>query len=227
LAVLKIVQSEAELEVRFEPRLWSLVHDVPRLYEALLTNLAGCHLSASDLRPEATGSVGGASLSFWLFSFNVNVTIRLEGFSVRCSQLRQVSQDQLVACVEGITTALRQAAGGNFAVQGSTLAYTCHGEVEGLPVADLIGRFVSPGPVVAGFGANNGAGAAFYYGEAAPVVSSALTVDVSRVVSGGVFLRSVIAIAPVDSAAALIDLAVERVTATFTALDLQEASPWS
>jgi hypothetical protein len=197
------------------------------LYEALLTNLASCHLSASDLRPESTGTVGGASLSFWLFSFNVNVTIRLEGFSVRCSQLRQVSRGQFVQCVDGIATALRQALSGNFAAQGSTVVYSCHGEVEGLPVSALIGRFVATGPTIAGFGANNGAGAAFYYGEAAPVLSSAITVDVSRIVSGGIFLRSVVAVAPIDSTAALIDLAVERVTATFVALDLQEASPWS
>ena len=226
MAVFNIVQSEAELEVRFQPRLWSLVHNVPRLYEALLSSLAVCQLSPNDLRPEGSGTVGGSSLTFWLFNFNVSVTIRLEGFSVRCNQLTNVSREQLVQVVDGIVMALGQAIDG-LSILGSTVAYSGHGEVDGLQGSEVIGRFIKAGPAVEGFGENNGAGAAFYYGEAAPLLSSALTVDVSRVVVGGIFLRVVLAVAPVASNAALIDLAVDRVVATFAALDLQEASPWS
>ena len=40
---------------------------------------------------------------------------------------------------------------------------------------------------------------AFYYGEAVPVLSSVLTVDVSRIVAGGIFLRVFLALSPVSS----------------------------
>lgn len=222
-----IVQSEAELEVRFQPRLWSLIHDVPRFYESLLSNLSACHLSANDLRPEAGSSVGGSTLSFWLFNFNVNVTIRLEGFSVRCGQLRLVTREQLLQVLDGIIAAIGQAAGGNLSALGATVAYSGHGQIQGDQGLEVIGRFTTPGPAVEGFGEKNGAGAAFYYGEAAPLLSSALTVDVSRVVPGGVFVRVVLALAAGMSNATLIDVAVDRVRAAFAALDLQEASPWS
>ena len=55
-----IEQSEIELESKFASRLWSVVHDVPVLYEALLEELAYVGLSSMDLRPDAgNGSVGG------------------------------------------------------------------------------------------------------------------------------------------------------------------------
>lgn len=224
LAVFDIQQSEAELEVRFQPRLWSLIHNVPALYEALLTNLAPCQLSANDLRVEGSG-IGGAALSFWLFNFNVNVTIRLEGFTVRCNRIRQVSREHLTQTVDGIVAALGQAIGDAVVVQGQTIEYSSHGAVEGLSASDVIQRFTKAGPVVAGFGESNGRGAAFYYGEAGPLLSSVLTIDISRVIADGLFLRILLAVAPRLSNAELIDLAIGRVTASFAALDLQEASP--
>ena len=226
LADFNILQSDAELDVRFQPRLWSLIHNVPTLYEALLTNLAPCQLSANDLRVEGSG-IGGAALSFSLFNFNVSVTIRLEGFTVRCNRLPQVSREQLIQTVDGIVAALSQAIGDAVVIQGQTVEYSSHGAAEGLPASDVIRRFTKAGPEVEGFGENNGQGAAFYYGEAGPLLSSVLTVDISRVVSDGIFLRVILAVAPQPSNAELIDLAVARVTASFAALDLQVASPLS
>jgi hypothetical protein len=227
LAVLNIRQSEAELEVRFSPRLWSLLHEVPRLYEALLTNLAPSQLSPGDFRTEGSGTVGGTALAFWLYGFNVNVTIKLDSFSVRCHSLRRVSKEQLIQVLDGIEKALQQATGTDFQILGSTTSYSGHAEVADVPSGDVIKRFVTATPTVEGFGASTGAGAAFYFAEAAPLIGSALTIDVSNVVSGGLFLRVVLTAAPVQSNAQLIDLVVDRVTGVFTALDLQEASPWS
>ena len=62
-----IEQSEVELESTFTPRLWTLVHDVPVLYEALLDKLGHVGLSTSDLRSDVGhGSVGNASVTLWL-----------------------------------------------------------------------------------------------------------------------------------------------------------------
>ena len=99
-----IEQREVELESTFSPRLWSLVHDVPVLYEALLERLAPVGLSGMDLRPEAgNGSVGGAGLGFWLFGNKVNVQIRLDSFRFRTSSLGTGVLDS----VDGVVAAIR------------------------------------------------------------------------------------------------------------------------
>ena len=78
-----IDRRDVELESTFSPRLWSLVHDGPVLYEALLEKLAHVGLSGMDLRPEAgNGSVGATGLEFRLFGNKVNVQLRLDSFSV-------------------------------------------------------------------------------------------------------------------------------------------------
>ena len=75
-----VQQSEIELESKFASRLWSVVHDVPVLYDALLDELAHVGLSSMDLRPDAgNGSVGGAGLGVWLFGGKVNARIGLDG----------------------------------------------------------------------------------------------------------------------------------------------------
>ena len=84
-----IEQLNLELESTFSPRLWSLVHDVPVLYDALLEKLAHVGISGMDLRPEAgNGSVGATGLGFQLFRNTVNVQLRLDSFLFRTSVAR-------------------------------------------------------------------------------------------------------------------------------------------
>ena len=101
-----IKQREIEIESTFAPRLWSVVHDVPVLYEALLDRLAPFGLSIADLRPEAgSGSVGSAGVAFRLFGSQVNVQIRLDSFRFRTSSL----DASVVSFADGVADALRQA----------------------------------------------------------------------------------------------------------------------
>ena len=226
LPIFRIVQAEAELEVRFQPRLWTLIHDVPRLYEALLVRLADSGLSASDLRPGGSGAT--SSLSFWLFNYNVDVTLRLEGFSVKCNQIKQGTRDQVAKAVEAVMVAIQDVSGQSFSSPGCTISYSAHGEVLGSSGQPLIGRFVQATPEVIGFGPSSGAGAAFYYGEALPLLSSALTVDASRVVPNGIFVRVVLVMGPLTSILEHIGTAIARVESALSSLDLQgEAGAWS
>ena len=167
-----IEQREVELESTFSPRLWSLVHDVPVLYEALLESLAPVGLSGMDLRPEAgNGSVGGAGL-------------------------------------------------GRFKTHA--VSYGCHGLIEGTNAAEFVRQFVPGPPGIEGFGDHLGTGVAFYFGEAAPTISSVLTLDSSQVVHDGLFVHVYMIIdGAVGAGAEMRALAQERVRTALASVNLE------
>ena len=215
-----IEQSEIELESKFTSRLWSVVHDVPVLYDALLDELAHFGLSTMDLRPDdGNGSVGGAGLGVWLFGGKVNVRIGLDGVRFQTSS----PDPQVVDCVDGVLGAVRRASP-ELRFKTHSVSYACHGLIEGMKAAEFVRRFV-PNPVnVDGFGDCLGAGAALYFGNAPPMLSSTLTLDISRVVPDGLFVRVFMVMdGAVGTGPAIRTLAEERTGAALTAVGLANA----
>ena len=213
-----IKQRDVELESTFSPRLWSLVHNVPVLYEALLERLAHVGLSDLDLRPEAgNGSVGTAGLGFWLFGSKVNVQLRLDSFRFRTSLLASNVLDS----ADGVVAAIRQASPDEFRFRTHAVSYACHGLIEGMKAAEFVGGIVRNAPVIEGFGDHIGTGVAFYFGEAPPTISSTLTMDASREVPDGLFVKVIVVM---DGAVGTIPeiraLAEERVRTALSSVNL-------
>ena len=155
-----IERRDIELESTFSPRLWSLVHDGPVLYDALLERLAHVGLSGMDLRPEAgNGSVGTTGLEFWLFGNKVNVQLRLDSFRFRTSSLASDVLDS----ADGVVAAIRQALPDELRFRTHAVSYACHGLIEGMKAAELVGGIVGNAPVIEGFGGHLGTGVAFYF----------------------------------------------------------------
>ena len=153
-----IEQSEIEIESQFASRLWSVVHDVPVLYDALLEELAWVGLSSMDLRPDSgDGAVGGAGLGVWLFGGKANARISLEGCRFQTSS----TEPRVVDSVDGVIGAVQQASPG-LGFRSHAVSYACHGLIEGMRAADFVRRFVPNSVSVAGFGDCLGAGAALY-----------------------------------------------------------------
>ena len=212
-----IQKSEIEIESKFASRLWSVVHDVPVLYDALLEELAHVGLSSMDLRPDAgNGSVGGAGLGVWLFGGKVNVRIGLDSVHFQISSL----EPQVVDSVDGVIGAVRRASP-ELRFKSHAVSYACHGLIEGMTAAEFVRRFVPHSVNIDGFGDCLGAGAALYFGEAPPMISSTLTLDVSRVVSDGLFVRVFMVMdGAVGSGTAIRALAEERTGAALSAVGL-------
>ena len=213
-----IEQREVELESTFSPRLWSLVHGVPVLYEALLEKLGRVGLTGSDLRLESgNGSVGSTGLSFRLFGSNVNVQIRLDSFRFRTSSLTVDVLDS----VDGVVAAIRQALP-EFHFKTHAVSYAFHGLIEGTNAAEFVRPLVPGAPTIKVLGDHVGTGVAFYFGGASPTISSALTLDASQVVQDGLFIRLFMVIdGAVGTGAALRALAEERVQAALTSVGLE------
>ena len=215
-----IQQSEIEFESKFASRLWSVVHEVPVLYDALLDELAYVGLSSMDLRPDAgNGSVGGAGLGVGLFGGKANVRIGLD--SVRFHTSSPISQ--IVDSVDGVLGAVRRAAP-ELRFKTHAISYAYHGLIEGMKAAEFVRRFVPNSVNIDGFGDCLGAGAALYFGEAPPMISSTLTLDVSRVVQDGLFVRVFMVMdGAVGTSAAIRILAEERAGAALTAVGLENS----
>ncbi len=213
-----IERSELELESTFVPRLWALVHDVPVLYDALLDQLHPYGLSSTDLRPDAgDGSIGSAGLGFWLFEGQTNVRIRLDAVRFRWA----VFPSDVVNSVDGVTAALRQASP-EIRFQTHSVSYACHGHVEGAKSNEVVRRFTPERPTIVGFGESLGAGAAFYFGEAPPVISSTLTLDVSRVLQDGLFVRVYMVVdETADTGRKIQTISEERVRAALRSVNLE------
>ncbi len=215
-----IEQSEIEIESQFASRLWFVVNDVPVLYDALLEELAWVGLSSMDLRPDSgNGAVGGAGLGVWLFGGKANARISLDGFRFQTSS----TEPRVVDSVDGVIGAVQQASPG-LGFRSHAVSYACHGLIEGMRAADFVRRFVPNSVSVAGFGDCLGAGAALYFGEAPPVMTATLTLDVSRVVQDGLFVRVFMVIdGEVGAGSAVRALMKERTGAALTAVGLANA----
>lgn len=217
---LTVEQSEIEIESQFASRLWSVVHDVPVLYDALLEELAWVGLSSMDLRPDnGNGAVGGAGLGVWLFGGKANARISLDGFRFQTSS----TEPRVVDSVDGVIGAVQRASPG-LGFRSHAVSYACHGLIEGMRAADFVRRFVPNSVSVAGFGDCLGAGAALYFGEAPPVMTATLTLDVSRVVQDGLFVRVFMVMdGEVGAGSAVRALMKERTGAALTAVGLANA----
>ena len=215
---LAVARSEVELESSFAPRLWVLVHDVPVLYDALLDQMHPLGLSSMDLRSDAgDGSVGSAGLGFWLSDGKINVRVGLESVRLRWA----VFPSDFASPVDRVSAALQQALP-EIRFRTHAVSYACHGHVEGTESREFIRRFTSEGPNVEGFGEHLGAGAAFYFGEASPVVSATLTLDVSRALHDGLFVRVYMVLdEAVGTGRSIQKVGEERVRAALRAVNLE------
>ena len=212
-----VEQSEIEIESQFASRLWSVVHDVPVLYDALLEELAWAGLSSMDLRPDGgNGAVGGAGVGVWLFAGKANARISLDGVRFQASS----TEPRVVDSVDGVIGALQRASPG-LGFRSHAVSYACHGLIEDMSAAEFVHRFVPKSVSVAGFGDCLGTGAALYFGEAPPVMTATLTLDVSRVVQDGLFVRVFMVMdGGVGAGSAVRTLMKERTGAALTAVGL-------
>ena len=187
------------------------------LYDALLDQ-QGLGLSSMDLRPDAgDGSVGGAGLGFWLFGGRTNVRIGLDSVRFRSTLLTS----DVVRSVDGVLAGMRQASP-ELQLRSHALSYSCHGCIEGTKTSEFVGRFVREAPVIEGFGNHLGAGVAFYFGEAPPIMSSTLTLEVSQRVPDGLFVRVFMLFdETVGSGVEIETPAEERVRAALSAVSLE------
>ena len=78
----EIERSQLSIQVGYRSRSWMLVHEIPRLYEALLQSLADFGVVPQSIRSDSgDGSLGGYSVNIWMLNYGASVRLRSQAHS--------------------------------------------------------------------------------------------------------------------------------------------------
>lgn len=181
-----VQRSDLTVHANFRTHLWSLFHDVPSFYAAVLRALADFGVTPHAIRSEVgDGSLGAYNVNFWMLDFRTLVRVRLERLEIQFNNILQPDVERLERAFVRLIEAL-QASNPDFAVSGYLVDIGLHGDLPGVDARGYLARFVTmhptlPGPYV-------GSGAVFYHGEDGPATFRSLTADLSRQVTGGLYV---------------------------------------
>lgn len=188
MANAEIARSDIEIHSRLKNRLWTVFHNIPRIYESLLAQLGPIGLTTADIRTDAgDGSLAGFNLNFWLFQFRLLVRVRLDSVEMRWNGLTAGDVPSMVDALDRVLSAVAHA-GENTVPSTHEISAALHFVLENTSANDVIKRFaptvpeIGPGPLL-------GTGVAMYYGPRDEVLSSSLGLEPSTVIPQGLFAR--------------------------------------
>ncbi len=185
--LLRVQRSNLVINVNFGSYFWSLVHDIPRFYDALLTHLAEFGVSPTSIRAETGDNLGAYNVNFYLLNYKANVKIRLERMEFGFTDLTAGDIEQAERAFGSLLAAL--AASTNvFKVSGYQFDMGLHGFVDGATSREIIGRFIANTPT--NIGRAFGGGVVFYFGKDA--VEQTITLDLSAAIPDALFIRTII-----------------------------------
>lgn len=180
----KVQKSDLTVHIQFGGYFWSLVHDIPRFYTALLTNLGEFGVTPTSIRSETGENLGAYNVNFWMLNFKINVRIRLERAEFVFNNLTgadvEVGERAFAALMQSLAASNEQ-----FSVSGYQVDWGLHGFAEGVDSREMLSRFVTRTPE--GLGDLHGRGAIFYFGKDS--VRQSLIMDMSGVVRDAIFFR--------------------------------------
>lgn len=183
----KFEQSDFAMEADFAEPHFGLFQEFPAFASTILQGLKPQGLGVSDMRWESATGLGEVNFHCFLFNFGATVRVDLQKVETRCGDLRRVDRSRVeTAAVEAIRALKRHARDLRF--RGYTCAQGFHGAVEGRSAREFLETCNNVSPRE-GLGPPVGVATVLYFGPSERKLSSMLTLDLSAVVSGGVFIR--------------------------------------
>lgn len=179
-------RSDLSIQGTFESELWCLFHDVPRLYSRLLHALRDTGITANSIKVEnGDGSLGGYNVSFSLFELRILVRIRLDRFEIEYRNMVHTGiapvEHVLVRLVDALTSSTS-----DFRVASYLVDLHLHGDVVGMDRNKYLARYVRNAPDL---GRSLGSGCVFYFGDHPGAPIRTVSMDLSGVVPGKVYVR--------------------------------------
>ena len=152
-----------------------------RLFEALESH----GLKLGDIKIErGNGSLADYHVFCQLFDFRMTVRVRLDRVEIISVQLTDENVKGFSMAAVDALTAVREHLNSDYRAYG--FALNLHGTLDGLDVSDYLAQFVAKKPMV---DLVSGVGVAYYFGPSADRLVAAITLDVSTLVPGGVYVR--------------------------------------
>jgi len=185
--VFDVQRSDLLIRAKFRNHLWSLFHNIPALYSALLNRLEEFGVTPNSIRSDlADSSLGAYNVNFWMMGFRAQVRIRLEQVEIDFNGITQTDVDPLERAFVQLSQALSDA-NSDFALSSYTVEIGLHGQPTGIEAKEFLASFFRkvpqlPGPYI-------GSGAVFYFGEEATALIRNVSVDLSGQLIGGLYVR--------------------------------------
>ena len=183
-----VLRSDIQVESTLENRLWTVFHDIPRLYESLLRHLAPLGLSTSDIRTDAgDGTLAGFNVQFWLWRVHMRVRVRLDQIECHWNELTAQDLPRFIEAVDQVIAAVAEAGEGTVP-KVHEVSTALHIGLESTDAVKVIQRLVPSYPEI-GPGAPLAAGIAFYFGPRDEIVSYSVGIEPSALFPQALFSR--------------------------------------
>lgn len=187
-AALKLAQGDLIVQADFAEPAFHMFRDYWEFAHRVFTKLARHGLRLTDMKFErGSGSIGDGYLLCSLFNFTMAIRFRVEKVEAHCLDLARMDVNRFSQASADALEAVRSHIP-NVAFRTYSLGVALHGTIEGISAREFVSKFVTRTPEK--LGPPIGTGVVFYYGPEADRLLSALTVDLSAVVSDGVFVRA-------------------------------------
>jgi hypothetical protein len=186
--VLKPGQGDIAIQAEFAEPMFEIFRDAWPFYRRLHSALTPFGLRLADIRPErGSGNLADAHLALTLFSFTTTVRIRADKVEINCVDTGRVDQKSLENAVVQILQTVKNHATG-LQYRNYSIAIGVHGTVLGTDTKAFLSQFVKAASL--DLGPQLAVGGVMYHGPEGDRLLSAVTLDLSAVVSGGLFLRA-------------------------------------
>lgn len=185
---LNVAKADLHLESAYARPEFGLFRDTPGLIGHLFTRLQPYGLRTQDVKIErGGGSLADYHLALHLWNFRLGVLVRTEKVELACLSFGETEVEQVGAVtVEALSAVKAHHASVEF--RSHTLSVAMHGTLEGSSVKDYLSGFARNLPT--GLGPPIGNGSVIYFGAEEDRIASSVTVDLSGVVSDGLFVRT-------------------------------------
>lgn len=183
----RVAQGDITVVGTFAEPAFSALRDLTPLYKALYDSLNRFGLRLADMRVvTGIGNLAEAHLFCSLPNVATNIRVLVDKVEVVCFDSLRVDQQQFVE----IAQSTAQTVGGmiaNNTFKSYALTANLHGFVEGTTTREYLTKITGPGPK--NLGPLIGSGVVFYYGAEADRLTAFLTVDLSGLRAGAVYVR--------------------------------------
>lgn len=199
--------------------------NVPELFDQIYLHLADHGLEPSGMRLSTNGRnltetvMSEVEATCSLPARKTVLRLRVDRVDVQGSDLTITSLAELGRIAAGGLEAVKAYVPG---VEFLSYAWSIgvHGLLSASTCAEFVARFVTHAPT--GLGALTGTGSVFYYGGTTDVSTTAVTLDMSGIVDGGLHVRTQVICDPSQTASEALDQVLQRQQdKVFQALDLE------
>lgn len=185
---LSVIKADLSVESVYVNPAFGLFRDTPALLQHLFVRLQSHAPQLQNMKLErgADNSFGDLHVVCHLYAFRVGVRVYAEKVSVICINVLEDEVERFSALIVDALSAVREYQPA-VAFRTHTMSVALHGTLGGQSVKEYLATFVRNVP--SGLGPHTGNGGVMYYGPEDDRILSTMTLDLSGMVSDGLFIR--------------------------------------